>query len=178
MSFPRMFDRLQLQTMRKSGMTLSAIAKEFGVGKGSVCKALQELKLDSNNELTIASIPKLAKRTDVSASIPALERLDRIAKIIEDELGYIQTAIKDTEGAERRAWEKIQIEHSAEIRKQLSLLKEIAIALHDVEQVEAFRQVVLDVIGSADEKLRKQILDELDHRRSFRNALGASRPSL
>jgi hypothetical protein len=165
MPFPSKVDPVRLQVLLKSGLSQNEIARQLGVNKGSISKRVKSLPSSGDVGLIAAN--------EVGKHIPALKRLDKISKIIEGELELIQEAIKATAGGERRAWLKTQIEHSAEIRKQLGLLREISLTLYNVQQLEVFRKTVLDVIGECDAELRDKVIAALERKRSVEHALGS-----
>ena len=165
----RKIDPLQLRQMLDQGKLQKDIAAFFGVSEGTVSKNKAELNMARSQDIVLRSATKINDR-----KMNAMTRLERIAKVVEDELTYIRKTIKGTKGEERREWQEVQLKHTAEIRKQVNLLLEIAQALYNVEEVEAFKKVVLEEIGAVDEEIRKKILDRIRERRTYSGFTGSS----
>jgi Na+/phosphate symporter len=139
------------------------------VNEGTISKNVKALNLAQSQDIILRSATKINDR-----KLNAMTRLERIAKVVEDELTYIRKTIKNTKGEERREWQEVQLKHTAEIRKQVNLLLEIAQALYNVEEVEAFKKVVLEEIGAVDEEIRKKILERIRQRRTYSGFAGPS----
>ncbi len=163
----RKVDPLQLEALLRSGMSQADIAQKLGVHKSNVSRQTAALVSASSQNIMFHAAEKMT-----STKINAMGKLEKIMELVEQELDYVQKALKEAKGDERRQWEKSQIEHAAEIRKQLGLLREICETLYNIEQVEHFRNVVLSVIGKVDEKVRDEILRKLGERRHAASAFG------
>lgn len=160
MARKRKVDLIQLESMLRSGLTMEQIGEHFGVGKGTVSKNAKALKFCKSQDIVFRSAERINAK-----KISAMARLERIAEIVEGELSYIRKTIKATSGEERRAWEDVQLKHCGEIRKQVDLLRDIAMTLYNVEEVEAFKKIVLEEIGAVDERVRDEILRRIKERR-------------
>ena len=165
----RKVDPLQLKQMLDQGKLQKEIAGFFRVSEGTISKNIAELNLACNQDVVLRSAQKINDK-----KINAMGRLERIAKVVEDELTYIRKTIKGTKGGERREWQEVQLKHTAEIRKQVNLLLEIAQALYNIEEIEAFKKIVLEEIGAVDEQIRQKILDRIRQRRTYSGITGFS----
>jgi Na+/phosphate symporter len=165
----RRVDLIQLRRMIDDGKLQSEMAGFFKVSEGAISKNVKALSLAQGQDIILRSATKINDR-----KLNAMTRLERIAKVVEDELTYIRKTIKNTKGEERREWQEVQLKHTAEIRKQVNLLLEIAQALYNVEEVEAFKKVVLEEIGGVDEEIRKKILERIRQRRTYSGFAGPS----
>ena len=165
----RRVDLIQLRRMIDDGKLQNEMAGFFKVSEGTISKNVKALSLAQGQDIILRSATKINDR-----KLNAMTRLERIAKVVEDELTYIRKTIKGTKGEERREWQEVQLKHTAEIRKQVNLLLEIAQALYNVEEVEAFKKVVLEEIGACDEEIRKKILERIRQRRTYSGFTGPS----
>jgi len=154
---------VQMAALLKSGLGQNEIARQLGVAKSSISKRVKKLPASRD--------PADVAAHEVMAKLPALKRLDRISKVIDEELSWIQSVIRTKEGEERITWEKIQLLHSEEIRKQLGLLREISLTLYNVQEVEKFRETVLAVLEDTDVALRDKVVTALKLRRTAGNIL-------
>jgi len=156
-----------MAALLKSGLSQNEIARQFGVVKSSISKRVKKLPVSRD--------PADVAAHEVMAKLPALKRLDKISKIVEAELDWTQQTIQGTEGESRIQWEKIQLLHSEEIRKQLGLLREISLMLYGVQEVEKFRETVLDVLEDCDVELRDKVIKALKLRRTVGGLLNAGK---
>lgn len=165
----RKVDPVELERFLKEGLTMEKIGERFGVTKSTISKNAKALTFAKSQDVVLRAASKINDR-----KINAMGRLERIAKGIEDELTYVEKTMKGASGEERRAWEENHIKYNAEVRKQIALLREIALTLYNVEEVEAFKKIVLEEIGGVDEEIRKRILDRIRSRRTDSGISGFS----
>lgn len=165
----RKVDLIHLRRMHEEGKPGNEMARFFKVSEGTISKNLKALGLAQNQDIVLRSATKINDK-----KLSAMTRLERIAKVVEDELTYIRRTIKNTKGEERREWQEVQLKHTAEIRKQVNLLLEIAQALYNIEEVEAFKKIVLEEIGNESEELRDRILQRIRQRRAYSGVAGIS----
>lgn len=165
----RRVDLIQLRRMIDDGKLQNEMAGFFKVSEGTISKNVKALNLAQGQDIILRSATKINDK-----KLNAMTRLERIAKVVENELGYIQKTIKGTKGEERREWQEVQLKHTAEIRKQVNLLLEIAQALYNIEEVNAFKKIVLEEIGNESEELRNRILQRIRERRTYSGIAGPS----
>ena len=163
----RKVDPIQLERLLRQGLTMEEAGKHFGCTKGTISKNAKALTFASAKDVVLRSASKINDK-----KINAMSRLEKISKMIQDEMEYTNKTMKTATGEERRNWSDIHLKHSAEIRKQIDLLKEIALTLYNIEEVEAFKKIVLEEIGGVDEEIREKILDRIRQRRASTGLAG------
>jgi transposase len=165
----RKVDPIILEKLLRDGLSQKEVAERFKVSEGTISKNVKALTFASAKDVVLRSASKINDK-----KLNAMTRLERIAKVVEDELTYIRKTIKNTKGEERREWQEVQLKHTAEIRKQVNLLLEIAQALYNIEEVNAFKKIVLEEIGNESEELRNRILQRIRSRRTYSGLAGPS----
>jgi transposase len=145
----RIINDSELMRLVRAGQSPKEIAENLGVGISAVCKRLKLLKIAVTKDVTLRSAPKL-----VNSGLNAMAQLHKINDLINAELDHIEEAIEGAEGAARQALQDQRLKHVAEIRKQLSLVLEIAQVLYNVDEVKAFQEEVLSAIGEAAPEVR------------------------
>jgi len=155
---------VQLDQLVRQRKTVSQIAKELGVTKGAVSKAMKRLNVAITKDVTLRSAPEIVDR-----QLNAMDQLKRINGLINNELDYIERNIETASGEERKELQEQRLKHVAEIRKQLGLLLDIAQALYDAEEVAAFQQAVLEEIGHAAPEVQDKIVSRLNEKRAIRS---------
>jgi DNA-binding Lrp family transcriptional regulator len=164
MSRKRKVDLIKIQKLKDAGMSVTDIAKKMDVSKAAISKGFKKLGLSGSQDVILRAATQIN-----TSKINAMAKLERIAKGIEDELTYVEKTMKTTSNAERREWEKTHIGYNAEVRKQLSLLLEISQALYRIEEVDAFKKIVLEELGKIAPEVRDKVLSALKARRSQGN---------
>jgi hypothetical protein len=169
---PRKIDHIKLQELLEQGLNQVEIAKEFGVVKSSVCKAIKR------HNLAIAKVATASEATpviveqkiDIMQQIRGInEKMQRHLDLIDEEVGKKGQNTKD----------KIQlrdqmVRYAAEIRKQMGTLLDVAKTLYNAEESQAFQQIVINAIGEADPDTKKKIISELQQARSVGRTVGDS----
>jgi DNA-binding Lrp family transcriptional regulator len=150
----------------RSGNSRSEIAQKLGVGPPAITKRLKALGVAIAKDITLRSAPKL-----VDKGLDAMAQLKRINALIHNELDYIQGSIETASNQERRELQDQKLKHVAEVRKQLSLVLDIAQVLYNVDEVKAFQEIVIEEIGNAAPEVRNTILQRLHERRAIRSTL-------
>jgi hypothetical protein len=163
---PRIINDNRLLNLVHSGHSPKEIAEKLGVGVSGVCKRLKALKICITKDVTLRSAPKL-----VDNSLNAMEQLHKINRLINKELDHIQEEIEGAKGAERQVLQDQRLKHVAEVRKQLSLVLEIAQTLYGLDEVKAFQEEVLAAIGEVAPEVRAAIVENLQRRHAIRSVL-------
>ena len=158
---------VQLERLVRDGNSVSQIAQKLGVTKGAVSKAMKKLALAVSKDVALRAAPEI-----VNGKIDAMAQLRRVNESITRELDYIEDQIQGTSEEKRRSWQDQKLKHTGEIRKQLSLLLDIAATLYNAEEVAAFQQTVIEEIGHAAPEVREAILRRLNEARFVRSTLG------
>ncbi|RJR42497.1 MAG: helix-turn-helix domain-containing protein [Desulfobacteraceae bacterium] len=157
---------IELEKLLRDGNGVSEIARKMGVTKGTISKAMKRLNQAVTKDVALRSAPDI-----VDKKLDAMGQLLKVNRSINKELDYIEKTIKTANKEERLQLQDQKIKHVAEIRKQLGLLLDIAQALYNAEEVQAFQQTVLEVISDASPELRHKILSELQQRRAIRSTV-------
>lgn len=160
MAAKRKVDLLELERLLQSDRTMEQIGQRLGVNKATISKNAKALRFCGAKDVVLRSAQKINDQ-----KISAMERLNTLMETVQGELRYTQEAMKDTKGGERREWQDSLIKHAAEIRKQLSLLREIMQAAYDIQMIEEFKQIVMEEIGNESPETRQRILERIKQRR-------------
>jgi hypothetical protein len=161
MPYGRKIHPLKLGELVAEGMGVSDIARELGVDKAAVSRAMKRLNLAVAKDVVLRSAVVLADhRIDVMA------QLNAINGAVARELAMIQGGLDGLqEGGDRGPLQDAQLRHVGEIRRQIELLVEIASSLYSIQQVADFQQVVLEEIRSVAPEVRDRIIRRLAERR-------------
>jgi hypothetical protein len=170
---PFTINLLRLEELHLEGKTGIAISKELGVSPGCVSKNLKKLGLAQVQDVVLSEAKKINVR-----KLNAMAQLERINSAIEKQLEEIQKELGKASGEQKADLRDAQIKHTAEIRKQLSLLLDIGKALYNVEEVAAFQKTVLEEIANESPECRNRILKKLQQRRSTSGLVGFSQPGV
>jgi len=160
----RKVDLNQISKLRDSGLSSTDIAAKIGVSKGAISQGFKKLGLSGSQDVVLRVAGQLN-----NSKLNAMSKLEKICGVVEGELDRIQEELKKAEGRGRIDWQEIQLKHTAEIRKQLSLLLEISQALYRIEEVDAFKRVVLEELGKIAPEARDKVMTALKQRRSQNN---------
>ncbi len=155
---------LELDHLVRDGKSVSEIARELKVTKGCVSKALKRLNVAVTKDVALRAAPKI-----VDHQIDAMGQLRKINGLINAELDSIKENIRTASGEARKDLQRQQLDHVAEVRKQVSLLLDITKTLFDAEEVAAFQQIILEEIGRAAPEVQDRIVSRLNARRAVRS---------
>lgn len=155
---------IKLDQLVRSGKSVSEIAGKLNVTKGAVSKALKRLNVAITKDVAMRAAPKI-----VDHQIDAMGQLKKINDIINGELDSVNQNIQTATGENRKDLQRQQLEHVAEVRKQVSLLLDISRTLFDAEEVKAFQNIILEEIGRAAPEVQDRIVTRLNARRAVRS---------
>ena len=110
-----------LANLRDKGLTGRQISEHLGVTEGAVSKALKKLNFAGRQDVVLRTVERIN-----DSKLDAMGQLQKINSAITAELGRIQEQLQTATKDERPDLQEMQIKHTAEIRKQLSLLLEIS----------------------------------------------------
>jgi hypothetical protein len=156
----------QLERLVRKGKGVSEIAAELGYSKGAICKAMQRLSMAVTKDVALRSAPEV-----VDKKLDAMDQLKHVNTLINQELDFIEGQIEAASAETRKLWQDQKLKHVGEIRKQLSLLLDIAQTLYNAEEVAAFQQIVLEEIKNAAPEVRERIAQRLNEARAIRSTL-------
>lgn len=163
MSRKRKVDLQKIQGLKDAGLSVTDIAKKMDVSKGAISKGFKKLGLSGSQDVILRAATQINTN-----KINAMDKIQKIAGIIESELDKIHTEL-ETSQKDKGELRELQIKHSAEIRKQLSLVLEITQALYRIEEVDAFKKIVLEELGKIAPEVRDKVFNALKQRRNQGN---------
>ena len=161
---------MQLEQLVREGNGVCQIAKKMGVTKGSVSKRLKSLRVSISKDVVLRSAPAIVDR-----EISAMDQLKKVNGLINKELDWIEKNIETATGERRRELQEQRLKHVGEIRREVSLLLDIASALYNVDEIKAFQESVLEVIGDVELSVKDRIVKALHERRAIRSTFGFGR---
>jgi len=162
---PGKIDHVKLQELLEQGLNQVEIAKELGVVKSSVCKAIKRLNLAVAKVATAAE----AAPVIVEEKIDILKQIQSINATINGELDWIKSQIDGSE--DRIKLQDQMVKFAAEVRKQMSTLLDVAKTLYNAEESQAFQRIVLKAIEDADPGTKEKIIQALHEVRSVGRAM-------
>lgn len=148
----------ELQKLRDEGYSVTGIAQRLGIGKGTVSKNLsteQAVQIQGETQRAIEMVQ--------SSDLNPMGKLEKIVNVVESELDKIRVELETSE--RKGPLRELQLKHSAEIRKQLELLLEISTTLYRIEEIEAFKRIVLEELGNESPELRGRVLERIKLRK-------------
>lgn len=160
----RKVDLTKIQNLKDGGMSVGDIAKELDVSPGAISKGFKKLGLSGSQDVVL----RVAGQINDS-KLDAMAKLKNISEIVESELRGIREYLKGVKGEKRLPWQEMQLKHVAEVRKQLSLLREISETLYRIEEIEAFKKIILECLGGESPELRDRVMQRIKARRNQGN---------
>jgi hypothetical protein len=124
------------------------------------------LGLAISKDVTLRAAGKI-----VAQKLDAMAQLQRINRLVNTELDHIEGFLNAAQGPARELFQKQELAHVAEVRKQISLFVDIAKVLWNAEQVADFQRTVLEVIGEQDGAIRAEIIKRLVERGALARSL-------
>ncbi len=152
--------------MIQNGKTQQECADLFGVTRPAISNRLKMLKIATTKDIALRSAQAV-----VESNLDAMAQLRKINDLINGELDHIGAEMIGKIGPERATLQDQRLKHVAEIRKQLSLALEIAQVLYNADEVKAFQQEVVAIIGEVAPETRNAIIQRLRERRAIRSSL-------
>lgn len=149
----------------EEGRTQKDAASVFGVSEAAISKAVKRLNLNLGRHVGLERAKDVADH-----GLNVVTQLQGINQTIQEELRWAtQEARRD--GGDRQALQKVIIELSSEVRKQLGFQLEILRSLYDFQAAAEFQQEVLDAIGQVSPETRQAIVQRLTESRAVRSAV-------
>ncbi len=90
---------VQLEKLAQEGLGVTEIARELGVVKSTVSKALKKLNVAVTKDTALRSAVAIADQ-----KIDAMEQLKRINDLVNTELDAISESIKTATGTKKMEW--------------------------------------------------------------------------
>jgi hypothetical protein len=159
-------DVVKMESMLRAGHTNAEVARHFGVTDSAVCQRAAKIK---NLIVRQMSMEKAHEMT--SAHIDVVGQLNKINESINYELEKAQQNADKVDGKERIAFQRVIIELSAEVRRQLDSQLRILELWHDAQIQHEFQTEVLNVLDEVQPGLRDEIISRLKKRRILRKTV-------
>jgi transposase-like protein len=155
-----------LRSYLDAGHTQADAARHFGVSEPAIHQRLKKIR-----QLTSHVVALEKAGTLVEQKMTAVERLDRVQRVIDRELDF---AVRKTEepGADRAALADVILKLTAEIRQQLGLQLSISKALVDLRVVKEFQDTVIEILRDEAPETARRIIARLKERRALRPSAG------
>lgn len=149
----------------EEGRTQKEAASVFGVSEAAISKAVKRLNLNLGRHVGLERAKDVADH-----GLNVMTQLQGINQTIQEELRWAtQEARRD--GGDRQGLQKVIIELSSEVRKQLGFQLDILRSLYDFQAAAEFQQEVLDAIGQVSPETRQAIVRGLTESRAVRSAV-------
>lgn len=190
---PLKTDIPKLRDLHAKGLSVTRIAKELGVSKGTVSKQLKHLNLAATKNILVEQAPKFVEqKLDAMAQ---LKHINEVANNLIDELtGEEETINKLAQGVQallafkgeptKENLEELKclilklnqdrntiIKACAEVRGQIALLVDISKTLYNMEVVSEYHEELIELLRQTSPKLRDDFLARVKERQALRRAL-------
>jgi len=152
--------------MLRSGMKNKDVAEYFGVTPGCISQHAKKIK-----NLVVRSMALEKAHEVTSTHLDVVAQLQRINDSINHELQKAQEEADQTNGPARIAFQKIIIELSAEVRRQLDSQVKIFELWHDTRVIHEFHEEVLNILDEVKPGLRDEIITRLKQRHAVRKTV-------
>lgn len=162
---PRIDDTQLHRLLMEEGRTQKDAASVFGVSEAAISKAVKRLNLNLGRHVGLERAKDVADH-----GLNVVTQLQGINQTIQEELRWAtQEARRD--GGDRQGLQKVIIELSSEVRKQLGFQLDILRSLYDFQAAAEFQQEVLNAIGQVSPETRQAIIQRLTESRAVRSAV-------
>ena len=183
---PTKINEERLRIMLSSGISKSKIAAKLGVTPGAITRRIKSLGIQST-ALVVGS--KKSSQALVTSGLKATEQLTRINTTANSLLDEAMTAIESQAEATKPmlfgtpdqmkeplpvdlgAARQVALKAMAEIRSQLQLHLEISKTLYSIEEADAFRRTILEVLEDVDINVRNEVVKRLRSKRAIKSAI-------
>ena len=154
----------KLKALHSKGMSVTAIAQELGVHKGTVSKQLKKLNLAVATEVIR---PQVAKKF-VKKNDAATQHLLFLADKAKAELDWIEKTVPPKDTKAYREWQDQKLKFCAEMRKLISAMADIGYKLFHTEEVKEIIEIILEEVGNESPDCQKRIYERIERRRAIR----------
>ena len=145
-------DLKRMEQMLRAGMKNKDVADFFGVTPGAISQHSRKMK-----NLVVRSMA-LEKAHEVTSShIDVVNELQRINDSINHELAKAQEEADKTSGAARIQFQRVIIELSAEVRRQLDSQVKIFELWHDTKVIHEFHEEILNILEEVNSMMRNLV---------------------
>ena len=159
-------DKKRLKSLFRSGMRNKDIAEYFGVTPGAISQHTTDMKRSEHRSVILEKTPQF-----IQSHLDVVEQLKKINDAINFELEKARDEADETTGAERIKFQRVIIELSAEVRRQLDSQLKIFELWHDAKVISEFQNEVLDILESVKPGTRNAIINKLKQRKVIRSTV-------
>ncbi len=149
-----------------AGHSQAAAAKHFDVTEAAISQRVQKLRIATSKVVALERAGEV-----VDQRLQATERLERVQRVIDDELSWAVRRAKEPD-ADRTALQDTILKLAAEVRQQLGLQLNITRTLVDLKVVREFQRSVVEVIAEESPEVARRIVARLKERRALRQSAG------
>ncbi len=162
----RKVDPDELRRYLDTGNTQADAAKYFGVTEAAISQRVQKLRIATSKVVALERAGEV-----VDQRLQATERLERVQRVIDDELSWAVRRAKEPD-ADRSALQDTILKLAAEVRQQLGLQLNISRTLIDLRVVREFQRSVVEAISEESPDVARRIVAKLKERRALRQSAG------
>jgi len=159
-------DLKRMSQMLQSGMKNKDVADFFGVTPGAISQHSKKMK-----RLIVRSASLEQAHEVVDGHIDVVHQLQQINNSINYELAKAQEEADKTKGAKRIQFQRVIIELSAEVRRQLDAQLKIFELWHDARIIQEFHEEILNILEECKPGLKNEIINRLKQRRAIRSTV-------
>lgn len=164
----RKLDPDELRRFLDAGHSQADAAKHFGVSEPAICQRVKKLRIATSK---VVALERAARVVD--QKLDANERLQRVQRVIDDELRWAVQRAKEP-GVDRTALQDAILKLAAEVRQQLGLQLSITRTLVDLRVVREFQRSVVETIAEEAPDVARRIVTRLKERRALRQSADVS----
>lgn len=154
-------DIAKLKALHGRGLSVTAMAQELGVHKGTVSKQLKKLNLAVATEVMRPQVAsKFVRKND-----QATQHLLFLADKAKNELDWIEKTIPPKDTKTYREWQEQKLKFCAEMRKLISAVADIGYKFYHTKEVKEILEIIVEEIGHESQECRKRIQERIERRR-------------
>lgn len=150
------------------GYSQRQAADYFGVSGAAISKCVKKLNINLTRHVGMERAKEVA-----NYGLDVVRQLNDINRTIRQELEWATREARREEG-DRKGLQRVIVELSGEVRKQLGFQLEVLRSLYDFKAAEEFQQEVLNAIGAVSPETRQAIIERLTQGRALRSAFTVS----
>lgn len=162
-------DISRLRELHEKGLSVTEMAKQLSVSKGTASKQLKKLNLTVVKQGVQVAKKIADKKGEVT------DHLMFLVDKAKSELDWIEETVPPKDDAEYRAWQDQKIKFAAELRKTIGAISDIAYKMFQANEVKEVLQIIDEEIGHESPECQKRIRERIQQRRDIRFAANVDR---
>jgi predicted transcriptional regulator len=162
---PKIDQKILHRLLVSEGYSQRQAADYFAVSEAAVSKCVKKLNINLNRHVGMERAKEVA-----DYGLDVVRQLKDINHTIRQELQWATHEARREDG-DRKGLQRVIVELSSEVRKQLGFQLEVLRSLYDFQAAAEFQQEVLDAIGEVSPETRQAIIQRLTQGRTLRSAL-------